>query len=139
MIRKPTATVARAAFTLMEMLVVVAILVVLAGAAVPIYMNYLENAKRDRARIDIKTLEAAVEAYALDTGEYPESWALLVVSDPNTLRRATLTEEALKDPWGNLYQLDLSTRHSARGTPLIYSLGPGGNQSTMIANFTPGR
>ena len=40
---------ARGGFTLMELLVVVAILVVLAGAAVPIYMTYLENAKKSTA------------------------------------------------------------------------------------------
>ena len=50
---EPTKSAARrSAFTLMEMLVVVAILVVLAGAAVPIYMRYLNEAKKDRARIE---------------------------------------------------------------------------------------
>jgi general secretion pathway protein G len=139
MIRKPTATVARAAFTLMEMLVVVAILVVLAGAAVPIYMSYLDSAKRDRARIDIKTLEGAVEAYAMDHGDYPQLWDPLVIPDPASLKRPPLTPEALVDPWGRQYVLDPQTRHSASGKPLIYSLGPGGNQSTMIPNFPPGR
>ena len=48
--RRETRAAARAAFTLMEMLVVVAILVVLAGAGGVIYMRYLEDARRDTAK-----------------------------------------------------------------------------------------
>src|SRR5262249_56744489 len=73
-LRTKSRVVSRAAFTLMEMLVVVAILVVLAGAAIPIYLSYLDGARRDRARIDVTNLERAVDAYAAQHGgQYPES------------------------------------------------------------------
>ncbi len=47
----------RGGFTLMELLVVVAILVVLAGAAVPMYMKYLDESKRRLAWTNAKTIE----------------------------------------------------------------------------------
>ena len=46
----------RNAFTLVEMLVVVAIIVVLAGIAVPITLNVLDSSKRDIAKAQCKTL-----------------------------------------------------------------------------------
>src|ERR1700687_1948519 len=48
---------ARAGFTLMEVMVVVAILVVLAGTGGVIYINVLEGAKEDVARTQVKSIE----------------------------------------------------------------------------------
>src|SRR5262245_54252188 len=67
----------RAAFTLMEVLVVVAILVILAGGSFVVVMRYLDDAKIDRARMDIKSLEKVVESYKLRHGEYPAALAVL--------------------------------------------------------------
>ena len=56
MLKRSTTTVAvaarqgRSGFTLMEMLVVVAIIVIIAGAATPLVLNYLHNARIDRAK-----------------------------------------------------------------------------------------
>ena len=55
--------VARGAFTLMEVLVVVAILVVLAGVGGVVYIKYLDKAKEDAARTQIKVLDEAVMAH----------------------------------------------------------------------------
>src|SRR6266511_6047067 len=114
-LRKPQTAVARAAFTLMEMLVVVAILVVLAGAAVPIYLSYLDSARLDRAKLDVKTLEGAAEAYLLNSpdGDYPQSLRQLLEPQPG--RRASLTQESLIDPWRREYQIDTSQRHPTTG------------------------
>src|SRR5689334_23362148 len=75
--RRQAQAARRAAFTLMEMLVVVAILVVLAGAAVPIYLNYLANARIDRAKTDVVALQTAVEAYTTQHGTPPASLEVL--------------------------------------------------------------
>ena len=58
----------RAGFTLMELLVVVALLVVLAGTGGVIYMNYLESAKEDVARAQVQTLTQAAQMYAIAHG-----------------------------------------------------------------------
>src|SRR5262245_64302789 len=71
----------RLGFTLMEVLVVVAILVILAGTASVFVFRYLDQAKEDRARADIKTIENACTAYKLRNGNFPESLNVLVNPD----------------------------------------------------------
>jgi general secretion pathway protein G len=129
--------VVRSGFTLMEMLVVVAILVVLAGAAVPIYMNYLENAKKDRAKIDCKALTTAVEAYKLRYGDYPPSLQALTQNAPDG-SLPTLEPSALFDPWQHEYQYSPQGQHNAAyGKADIWSLGPRLNDPNgIIGNWS---
>jgi general secretion pathway protein G len=132
--------VRRAAFTLMEMLVVVAILVVLAGAAVPIYLRYLDQARIDRARVDCKNLEQAAEAYKIRYGDYPASLQVLTQPQPDgTL--PTLEVSSLLDPWQREYQYaQQGTHNAAVGRPDIWSNGPRlGDANGMIGNWAAGR
>jgi type II secretory pathway pseudopilin PulG len=109
------------------MLVVVAILVVLAGAAVPIYMNYLENARMDRAWTDAKTLASTAEAYKLSNGGTPpESLAQLTTPNPAT-GLPYLETSSLKDPWGHDYMYAQVGTHNTTGKVEVWSLGPRGN------------
>ena len=72
-LRRNQRTSRRSAFTLVEMLVVVAIIVVLAGIAVPITFSVYDSAQRDTAQSVIKgTLAPAVERYRLDKDVNPE-------------------------------------------------------------------
>ncbi len=59
------------AFTLIELLIVVAIIGILAAIAVPNFLNAQVRAKVSRAVSDMKTLETAMEMYKLDNNEYP--------------------------------------------------------------------
>ncbi len=58
-------------FTLIELLIVVAIIGILAAIAVPNFLNAQIRAKVSRAVSDMKTLETALEMYAIDEGEHP--------------------------------------------------------------------
>lgn len=60
-----------AGFTLMELLVVLAILGLLASFAVPRVLKYFSSAKTDTAAIQINNLSAALDLYRLETGRYP--------------------------------------------------------------------
>jgi type II secretion system protein G len=95
--------VVRGGFTLMEMLVVVAILVVLAGTGGVIYMKYLEDAKKDTARSQTKILAQTVTAYQVKYGDYPPNLAVLAQPTPDG-GRPFLEASALIDPWGREYQ-----------------------------------
>ncbi|MFH1744186.1 MAG: prepilin-type N-terminal cleavage/methylation domain-containing protein [bacterium] len=59
------------AFTLIELLIVVAIIGILAAIAVPNFMNARVRAKITRAVADMRNIGTAFGAYSVDHGEYP--------------------------------------------------------------------
>jgi prepilin-type N-terminal cleavage/methylation domain-containing protein len=59
-----------AAFTLIELLIVVAIIAILAAIAVPNFLEAQTRAKVSRVQADIRSLATAIEAYAVDHNEY---------------------------------------------------------------------
>jgi general secretion pathway protein G len=129
----------RGGFTLMEMLVVVAILVILAGAAVPIYMRYLDEAKVSRAKIDVKLIEEAVKAYYLKNSEYPPSLQTLTQVQADGTK-PYLEPESIFDPWKRPYMYDPNGARNAGQKPDVYSEGPAiGNAAGQIGNWPQGR
>ncbi|MDX2176343.1 MAG: prepilin-type N-terminal cleavage/methylation domain-containing protein [Candidatus Sumerlaeia bacterium] len=59
------------AFTLVELLIVVAIIAILAAIAVPNFLEAQVRAKVSRARSDQRALATALEAYRVDNAAYP--------------------------------------------------------------------
>jgi general secretion pathway protein G len=126
--------VVRSGFTLLEVLVVVAILVVIAGVGGVIYMRYLDDAKEKAARLGVQNIEQAVQAFKVSDGDYPETLAVLV--QPYEGKPAALELSALKDPWGRDYIYESQNLNPLTGKPRIYSLGPNpGNPQGVIANW----
>lgn len=62
---------ARAGFTLVEILVAVAILAILSAALTPLVVKYVNDGRRARAASDCQTLGQALLAFNLDTGRWP--------------------------------------------------------------------
>jgi len=80
----------RAAFTLLEIMLVVAIVGTLAAIAVPGYIGYVEKTRVTAAISDIKNISIEIDLIAVDGGNLPDSLA-------------ELENGGLKDPWGNPY------------------------------------
>lgn len=59
------------AFTLIELLIVVAIIAILAAIAVPNFLEAQVRAKVSRVKSDMRSLATAIEAYAVDNNKYP--------------------------------------------------------------------
>ena len=78
-------------FTLLEIIVTVAIVGILSGIAYPLYTEYVEKARIAKACVDIQNISVAISRYYSESQSYPESL--------NEVGYATLL-----DPWGNPYQ-----------------------------------
>ena len=59
------------AFTLIELLIVVAIIAILAAIAVPNFLEAQTRAKVSRTATDIRSVSVALEAYRVDWNDYP--------------------------------------------------------------------
>jgi general secretion pathway protein G len=137
MVRRDKHTAVRGGFTLMELLVVVAIIVVLAGVAVPMYMGRLEDAKKDRAKVDVKTLTQQCLTYQLKYGDMPATLEVLCQPQPDG-SIPFLEPSALLDPWNRPYEYQPQGQHNAMyGKPDIWSLGPNpGDAAGIIGNWS---
>jgi type II secretion system protein G len=86
---------ARRGFTLIELIVVMAIVALLTSLAAPRYFQSLERAREATLRSSLRTLREAIDQFAADRGRYPESLAELTAArylreapeDPVTQRR----------------------------------------------------
>jgi general secretion pathway protein G len=113
-------------FTLLEMLVVLAIMGLLAAIIAPQVLKYLGSSRTQTAKVQIQNVVAAAELYRLDVGRYPtqtEGLGALVTAPPTApgwngpyLAKAS----ALTDPWGQAYLYRNPGRH---GEIDIYTLG----------------
>ena len=116
-------------FTLVELLVVLAILGLLAGLVGPKVLNQLGGAKSKTANIQLKDFEQALDIYKLDTGRLPnqqEGLKALIERPGNVsgwngpyLKKSELP----KDPWGRDYVYTIPGKH---GDFDIISLGADG-------------
>src|SRR6266705_2367520 len=61
----------KAAFTLMELLLVLVIIVILVGLAFPVFQGVLERAKKLQAKNDLTQIVTAVNAFYTEYGKYP--------------------------------------------------------------------
>jgi|SRR6516165_5987153 general secretion pathway protein G len=100
---------ATAGFTLVEMLVVLAIIGLLVGLVAPRVLGQLSDAKVKTAHIQIESFKNALDLYFLDAGHYPttnEGLNALAVHPSNqvTWNGPYLKGGAVpRDPWNNAY------------------------------------
>ena len=97
----------RAAFTLVEMLLVLVILAVLAAIVIPKFAGRSQQAKESAAKADISNFSVALDAFEVDNGFYPQGSAGLtaLVEQPNNLQswKGPYLNKVPLDPWGNAY------------------------------------
>lgn len=121
-------------FTLIEIMVVVIIIGLLAAIVAPQVIGRVDDAQIEKARADVRNIEAAMKFYRLDNFAYPTSEQGLeaLVSKPNdpsvrNWKTGGYLDRVPKDPWGNVY---LYLNPGNNGEIDVYTLGrdgrPGG-------------
>lgn len=113
-----------AGFTLLELLVVVAIIGLLAAFVGPRLFGNVSKSEITTAKAQIEAFSRALESYRLDTGKFPETsqgLQVLVAKPADTPRwnGPYLQKEVPLDPWGN---------------PYVYKR-PGNNRDFEITSF----
>ncbi len=78
-------------FTLVELVIIAAMLATLVSIAVPIYARALDSARMAHAIAEIQTLQKEIFLYDMQTGDLP-----LTLED--------IDRENLTDPWGTPYE-----------------------------------
>jgi general secretion pathway protein G len=118
-------------FTLIEIMVVVAILGILAALVVPKIMGRPDEARIVAAKQDIAAIKQALNLYRLDNTRYPttdQGLQALVEKPasgpiPANWKAGGYLERLPKDPWGSPYQY---LNPGVRGEIDIFSLGADG-------------
>ena len=114
------------AFTLIEVLVVVAILGILAAIVVPRLMDRPDEAKRIAAKADVGAIVQTLKLYRLDNGFYPSTEQGLVAlvqkpaTNPVPNNWRPYLDRLPKDPWQGDYQY---LQPGVRGEIDVFSLG----------------
>lgn len=112
-------------FTLIELLIVVTIIAILAGAAVPYVQDYVEQARTGRAKADLDEIRRAILLYESQFGTYNSDNIASLVGP-------FLTKNT-PDPWSSAYVV-------SNASSSVYSLGPDGKANTgdeIIVEFRP--
>ena len=112
-------------FTLIEILVVMAIIGMLAVMVAPNIFRQQSGAQRDAALTQISSLETALDDYRLDVGQYPDSLDGLIENDSDRAawNGPYLRRDLPQDPWGNDYVYDSDGRSFS-----LISYGPDGER-----------
>ncbi len=124
-------------FTIIELLIVIAVIAILVGIALPRFKGMRDEGNIAKAKGELRTLQTAVESYRIHDGAYPAAagWQdTLIAAKPQII------SAAMVDPFGAAsaqYVLVLSSGTTGHFYA-IYSVGPVAGASVTGVDDTTG-
>ena len=99
------------AFTLMEIMVVVGIIMLLAGISIPVISKSLGKGQKSAATLQIQGFENAITNFQIDIGHIPKDLNELVKNNGNKKWDGPYLKkkDIPVDPWGNAYLYEVSS------------------------------
>jgi len=122
----------RRGFTLIELMIVIAVMAILIGIALPQFRGMQEEGLIAQAKAELRTLKTAIESYYIHNGSYPTdaaAWQSALTGTSPTIVRTVLT-----DPFSSTsaeYQLVYSTSGEYYA---IYSVGTSGSATVTAVS-----
>ncbi len=118
-----------AAFTLIEVLLVLVILVILGSMAVGVFSGTREKAEANAAKVNVDLMKSNIERYKFDCRKYPESLEDLV-QQPSHLEKperwgGPYLERLPLDPWDQEFQYKSPGERNPNSFD-VWSRGPDG-------------
>lgn len=92
----------RRGFTLVEIMIVVAIIALLASIAVPGFLRARKRSQASRILNDLRLIDGAVDMYAIETNKMGNT-TVSTVDWTNYLKKGTIIYNTAKDILGNAY------------------------------------
>lgn len=132
----------RGGFTLLELIVNVAVVATLSAIAIPAYISFRDKAKIAQAKSDVRNIQLAIEQLANDTNKWPgpsdvgvttgkrvwdlnsDDAGLAQGSKKFTNWRGPYMQSVPKDPWGSDYFFDGNYTVGGTKYAVIGSFGP---------------
>ncbi len=126
-------------FTLMEIMIVVGIILLLAGIAIPFAAKSLGRGQQAAAKLQVQSFETAITNFRIDTGRIPRDMEELIRNPGDkTWDGPYLNKNEIpKDPWGNEYIYQVTADHVSGYKIMSYGSdgAPGGEkQAEDITN-----
>lgn len=130
-----------AAFTLIEIMLVLAIIALLMGVGIWKLSDVTGKGKETRVKADLGVLQTALVSYEIDAGSKPTTQQGLraLIENPGNVRNwKPALDEKLLDPWGEEYGYRFPGEKNKNGKADIFSKGPDMTEGTEddIGNWT---
>jgi len=126
---KPFKRNSAAAFTLIEIMLVIIIVVALMAVLIPNLRNALSESKTGTAEMYISRLAGNLSMYELKNGNPPttqqglKALVEMPTSEPRPRRWNPIEDKIELDPWGMEYRYEFPGRRNPKGFD-VYSSGP---------------
>ncbi len=130
---------AKSGFSLIEIMVAIAIIAILGVGAWQIGSRAMARANKSKAKTTVEMLSTEIVNFNADTGQYPARLRDLVKRPEDEIGKKwegpyVPKEEMLVDPWGNPYRYQVTT---GQAHPYeLFSFGPNGREAPKVEHIS---